>query len=537
MAGTGSVGEPLGPLSASLLWQAQGAYFERAGVTPWASGELPHAASTGPVLAAAYAQIVEGFLDDCAAGRFGPVDLAEPVHLVELGAGPGRLAFHFLRSLDTSASPLRLVYVLTDLAQANLEFWRGHERLQPFFDDGRLELARFDATGDATLTLERSGRVLAPGTLANPMVAVANYLFDVIPQDLFVVEEGRLREELVAVVGDQGPDDQAAPDFFQRVRLTTGPGPVGPDRYDHPDLNRLLAWRAAQEEGPGPDRFLFPAPALRCLGHLAELAAGRLLLLTAERPDSVADIPPDADAGDRPEGVRPRSLFAMAVHGSSFSCPVDLTVLDRFVEDRAGTMLLPAASPAGLLVAGFLTGDTGGAPATRHRFALAVDEGGPEDVHLTLRATLDRGTEGIPLALLLAMLRTGGYDPYLMSQLRPGLEQALPDATPAGAEEAVRAFRRVLDADFPLHRSTDVAFWIAMLLAPAGYHVGALEFLAESRDRRGPNPRTAYNTGLCLAYLGRTEEAMAALEEAVALDPGFDAAADLLDQVRRGEVS
>ena len=42
------------------------------------------------------------------------------------------------------------------------------------------------------LRLRASGKVLEPGAIANPVVLVANYLFDSIPQDLFSVEDGEI---------------------------------------------------------------------------------------------------------------------------------------------------------------------------------------------------------------------------------------------------------------------------------------------------------------------------------------------------------
>jgi hypothetical protein len=535
----------------------QGDYFRRSGVQAWSSGDVPHTLTSGPLVARAYAQVVEGFVADCANGRFGPVDPAEPLYVVELGSGTGRLSFHFLRALDVaSVAPFHVVYILTDLAESNVDFWRSHPRLAPLFESGRLDLATFDATRDAELRLERAGVVLRPGDVANPVVAVANYLFDVIPQDLFAVERGRLFEELVALVAtepDLAPD---APDFLRRVWLATTRERVGEHHYGEADLDTLLHDLARlRGEEDAAERFLFPAPALRCVRHLGELSRDRLLLLVGERPGGLPEMNRDGDRRDQDgtiretpepgedggvpsEAFRPAAVLGLSVHGGSFSLPVDLDAIGRFAGARGGTMLLPSALPAGLLIAAILLGATGRASSTAHRFALAVDDAGPEDLFLTMRPALGEGLDELPLAILLALLRVGGYDAYLFRTLHGALAKQLADAQPGGVEETVRTLDEVWERYYALDDETDVAFGIAALLAPAGRYAEALVYLARSRAIRGPQPLVAFNAALCHALLGDREAALVEVDEALSLEPGMDQAlklrAELDNEVRPG---
>lgn len=533
---SGRIVESARPLSRSRLWDVQGDYFRRAGIQAWSSGEVPHTLTSGPLVARAYAQVVESFAADCAAGAFGPVEHAEPLYVVELGSGTGRLSFHFLRALESeSVAPFRLVYVLTDMAESNLEFWRSHERLAPHFDSGRLDLALFDATRDAELRLERSGAVLRKGEVANPLVAIANYVFDVVPQDLFTAGDGELFEELVALVSE-GPDlGVDEPDFLRRVWLATSREPVGDRHYGEADLDALLA-ELLRERGAGtPERFLFPAPALRCIRHLAELSDDRLLLLVGERPGGLpelADVPDDV-RGEPAEAARPAAVLGLSVHGGSFSLPVDMDVIGRFAAARGGTMLLPSALPAGLLVSAVVVGASAGAPATVRRFSQAIDDGGPEDLFLLMRPGLGVGAGDLPLAVLLALLRVGGYDPYLFRALHPALATQLADAAPGGVLEATRSLRQVWERYYSLDGETDVAFGIAALLAPAGQWAEALEYLGHSRASLGPRPLVAFNAALCQALLGDRDAALASVAEALSLDPGLEQALVLRGELER----
>ena len=137
-------------------------------------------------MAAAFARVVVGYLRDAARGG---LDLDEPLYVVELGAGAGRFAHGFLRELDAfvEALPFALppiVYVMTDLGESTIEHWAAN----PALDDERFDFARFDVGGDGVLKLRRRG--VALDRLANPLVVIANYVFDSIPADAFAISDG-----------------------------------------------------------------------------------------------------------------------------------------------------------------------------------------------------------------------------------------------------------------------------------------------------------------------------------------------------------
>lgn len=568
------------PLSTSMLWRLHDEYFERSGVNAWSSGDVPHLLTNSPMVARAYAEVIEGVLEDCADGRFGPIDPDEPLYVVELGAGIGRLAhnlLHVLAEPGDGAPPV--VYVLTDAFEPNLAFWRSNPRLAPLFAAGRLDLARYAVGSGEPIVLERSGRVLEPGALANPLVVVANYLFDVLRQDLYVIDAAAdieagtsapvLFEELIGILAPSGGEEIGSRAFFRQLLLRTERVAVPPERYDDPELQAVLEETAAERASDAPCRFLFPISALAGVRDLLELAGGRIMLLLGERPGEAGQpgsegVAADAAAADAaaeesaaarraaatsagedrplqpaaaarrdearpalPPGVfRPGHLLAMGVHGGSISLPVDLDILSRIVRRRGGELVLPEASPAGLLVGACIAGDAGRARATRRRFRLAVDEGGPEDLFLSLRAMLDRGVDDLPLSMALALLRVGGYDAFLFRQVHARLAEVLPEADPAGKDEAVRVVREVWQRFYPIDDQTDLAFGIAALLAPAGRIPEALEFLGYSHDHK-PTPLGCYNAALCHLLLAEEHAAWDALDEALELDPQLEQALEL----------
>ncbi len=132
-----------------------------------------------------------------------------PVYFIELGAGSGPFAYLFLKKFLGlyKRSVMRAVpfkYMITDLPQGNIDYWNSHPRLQAFVASGQLDFARFDATKDREIQLVRSGEILWAQTVKKPVVVLANYFFDSIPQDCFYIKDGQLYESLVTLSTPQG---------------------------------------------------------------------------------------------------------------------------------------------------------------------------------------------------------------------------------------------------------------------------------------------------------------------------------------------
>ncbi len=95
------------PFSQSLIWQLQRDYFRQAGIDAWRSGAVPHYITSNPVVGKTYAELVLALLRDLSLRG----QREEPVYMLELGAGHGRLCYHFLKHFERyyaqSAIPLR----------------------------------------------------------------------------------------------------------------------------------------------------------------------------------------------------------------------------------------------------------------------------------------------------------------------------------------------------------------------------------------------------------------------------------------------
>ena len=105
------------------------------------------------------------------------IDPTQPVYVFELGSGSARLAYNVVTRLAEVTRGhrwlrrLRIVYVMTDFAQKNVDFWMRHAPLQPLFEGlaggaVRLDCAILDTQRPyEDVALLRSGVRLGAGSI------------------------------------------------------------------------------------------------------------------------------------------------------------------------------------------------------------------------------------------------------------------------------------------------------------------------------------------------------------------------------------
>src|SRR6476646_8684527 len=176
------------PLSQSVIWGLQRDFYAQRGLKAWNEDLVPSYITNNPFIAEIFAGIVASFLQDCMV----PTQQASaspsqenPLRILELGAGTGKFSFLFLRKLTALLRshniPLHLVrYCMTDTAENLVAEWRENPYLQEFVTSGILEFEVFQAGQEHQP--KRQG----------PLVVIANYVFDSLPQDAFTVESGAI---------------------------------------------------------------------------------------------------------------------------------------------------------------------------------------------------------------------------------------------------------------------------------------------------------------------------------------------------------
>lgn len=517
-------------LSESSTWRLQREFFDRRGAKAWSENRVPSHVTSNAYIAEAYLQVALRFIQDCLASPPGSpmaLDPTKPVHIVELGAGHGYFGYLFLcKLLEVSAQlpfampPVR--YVLTDFTESNLEAWREHPRLEPFFEAGMLDLARFDAERDTELRLERARETLSPATAPNPIIVVANYVFDSLSHDVFRIENGKLEEGL-ATLRIARPAEAGAKDVLEQVDVQYEYKPIAaPATYyaDDPVANRILA---AYGGRLGDTAFTFPLGALRCLDHLGKIARGRMLVLSADKGHA-----------------RELDLLALgdpslAHHNGCISMMVNFHALGEMVTGQGGFMLAQGHRNAALEICALVMCHGQPLKETRLAFERAFERVGPTDVYrLVEHMNLDK----MDLDALLSVLRMAAWDPVTFLGLAKHLHRCAADMYVEQAARLREALHKVWTLHFPTRDGKDVSFDLGYVYYAMRRYREAMSFYKHSLDLYGPHPVTLFNMGLCEFQQGRLDEALALFDHALEKEPSYAPARDWRLRViaERGDV-
>src|SRR5260370_30391624 len=171
------------PLSQSLIWRLQREFYMQRGLRAWTEDMVPNFLTNNPFIAEIYARIVFAFLCDCNAS--GPKDSRPspqgPLRIVELGAGPGKFAYLFLRNLTAllrtnNIAPGAVRYCITDCSQSVVQSWQTNNYLAEFVECGMLEFE-----------LLQAGEAIKSTPAKRPLLLTANYVFANLPHDPFFI--------------------------------------------------------------------------------------------------------------------------------------------------------------------------------------------------------------------------------------------------------------------------------------------------------------------------------------------------------------
>ena len=481
--------------SQSLIWELQRRYYDRHGIAAWAESRIPFSISTSPHIAAAYARVVFGFLRDWQSR----LDPGEPVYIVEIGAGSGRLGFNFLRAMgeffDQSVlRHIRFTYVLTDLVEKNVEFWEAHPKLRPFVEAGRLDFARFDAVNDTEMHLRHSGKVLKAGGLANPVIVLANYVFDTLPQDLFSFEDGEIFAVTAGLTSPQPEPDIFDPEIITRLELEYDRQPVTEDFYGDEHSARILRnYRESFESTV----ITFPQHALRCIDAFRRFAGDRMLLLSGDKGDHLL------------EEFQDRDIPSLTLHDTGFSIAFNYNAVVQYFENLGGEVLTTSFYFVSLNILAFLLG----APATtetRQAFRDFIDYNSPDD-NFTALISLEKNADA-SLVELLAFQRMKRYDTHAFLLTYPNLAKKFNALPTSILPEIRRLVARLWDSYYEMNEKYNLPFYLGVMLAAISDYRESLPFFEESLARVPDHPTTLFNMANSYHHLGEQAKALALLD-------------------------
>ena len=497
--------------SESSLWQRQRTYFEEMGAAVWQKGIIPHYITTNPFLANAYSQVILGFLRDV------PLNHAEPLYIIELGAGVGRLAHHFLQKFLPllGLSPfagLDIRYVLTDFASKTVDEWRTNATLVEWMAAGYLDYAQFDLEHPRPLNLLYSKQTLDPTKLANPLILIANYVFDSVPQDLFWVEDGKLEEYRVAVHWGNSTDED---EWSTDAELNFSKHPVPLNYYELPELNAILQ---TYQENLHQTVVSLPTHAITCLDYFCRDEAQAQLIICADK------------GYERLEDLAYRTLPELTAHGS-FSLSVNFDAIRRFVKLRQGHVLQPQQRHVHLHVTAFVWNST--IRETMLAFYQAIAQHGPDE-YFVLKSIIQEHYDELSFVQIMAWLRWTGWDAIIFLRLFERLQVLVNQINEEEEQELFRALERIAENYMNIGQEEDGDYCLGMLFFGIKAYEEALTHFQHSLNGYGADPTILCNAGICYFELGDAGQARQYFEETLAHEPNFQPAHDMLKVLQNG---
>jgi tetratricopeptide (TPR) repeat protein len=507
--------QPTYRFSEAPIWELQRTYYEEQGLKAWNNDAVPQYITNNPMIATAYAEMIFGLLQDRAAMGH----ISEPVTILELGAGAGRLAYHILSQLceiidyaGITLPPFR--YVMSDLPVSNVTGWQQHPGLRPFAEKGILDFARFDAVHDTELNLMYSDTSIRPGDLKQPLMIVANYFFDSIPQELIYVGEGRIFECEVSLklpenTGDLNPSEvleRVIPEYHYRRAAE-----YEEEHYPYRDVIALY------QEKLEDSHILFPAAGLACLERLGQLSEEGLLLLTADKGDHRLE---------NWEFAEPPQL----IHHGSFSLTANYHAIQHTYEQRGAEALFTAHHYKNLNVGCILMLQEPKRYAnTRLAYQRFIHRFGPDDF-FSLKEWVDQQFDSMGLQQILAFWRLGGYDAELFIQSAERISELLQEASDEEMLDIQRGIHSMWAGFYPMEQKYDLALDSGLLLFEMSMYEDAKVFLERSLQTNEEEPviTVLYSLAICCIELGEETAAVGYTRRALELDPENEEALELL---------
>jgi len=453
-------------LSRSHLWQLHSDFYRQSGISAWTQGHVPHYITNNPMIANAYAQLVLNFLTAL------PIqDESKPIYILEIGAGSGRFAFHFLKLFNTliKNTPLakqKIVYLLTDLAESNVAFWKEHPCLQPYLQSGQLDLAMFDPSNDLEINLVISGNCLTKQDFVNPEVIIANYFFDSLPCDVFSIRNGILCEELVSLYTGHNQHANDDLESLSSVEIRFEPHFISTNYYSRADYNQILR---LYQHTPNNLYFTFPIDALQSVWNLLQISSEQTLLISADKGNYQLDL---QYTTTEPE---------ISLHGKAISMMVNYHALAECIKLNDGKTLQSKHREEGLVFSVFLTNTAN--PAfiqLQNAFNQVIETASPDDFFV-LKRTMQQHYNSMTLEQLLAFVRLSLYDPQIFRDMLPvliGLSQNMPDNK---HENLYQVAQRVWDLFFPIGEPINLYHLLARLFITLSRYKEAYDCLQASQ--------------------------------------------------------
>lgn len=504
--------------STSEIWEFQRNYFREKGIKAWSSGDVPHYITSNPFTAETFANLILAFLRDLTNKQ----QAIETIYILELGAGSGRFTYHILKALFKKLESVSFVvptfkYVITDFIEENILFCQDHPRLKSFFSQGILDTALFDAEKDEMIFLRGEKKAITFGSLTSPMIVLANYFFDSIPQDLYHIHHGEIEETLINIKNKTISDSDSQ--NIEAMHLDFKNVTLSHDLHDDFSMDLLNQYRKNFHD----TYVLLSQISIQSINRLKGMSKSGILLISADK------------GIHRLEDLDHKSKPYIAKHGS-FSLEVNFHAFKVYCEKNNGLALFPQSGHyhinIGCLI---MVPEAEQFSELRHAYRDHVNDFGP-DHFFSIKKYVQGQIEILDLKEMLSFVRLSQFDASLFMQFIPQFHELVSSFTNNDRLSILSMVSRVWDGYYPIGESKDLAMELGILLHKINFPKEALGFYELSEKLFGGSQEALlYNRALCLISLGESESAALLLKSCVVINDNSLNAKKLLQLLEEEE--
>ena len=392
-------------LSESKLWNLQRQYFESERRQAW-RGEKFYATNR-MIFVETYVEMVTAALLDCSL----LLDYDSPQYIFELGGGSGCFAYRFLNDLADNIEDFEFMkkmnfkYVLTDFSKSIVEEWRADKNLTALVEKGLLDFAVFDPQNDKTIELLISKQKIAASDIKNPLIVIANHVFDNIEQDAFRIINGILQESKITLYRDEKDGSLNNDATIREVKIAERFADATFPYYQEPVYDSLLEEYSQNLEEA---TFTIPTGAFSCIENLSEFSNEKLILLTADKGYVRIN-------GPEVVGIRPLEFD----RDGSLYFNLNFDAIQKYFRSGGGISLAERSDYCGLRVA-FNSNIQSHFQGIKHLFNHQLEKKGFLDSQYQVADRIHKGLSiDIPehsrVQLFLSVVRAYNYDPVIFT--------------------------------------------------------------------------------------------------------------------------
>jgi len=382
-----------------------------------------------------------------------------------------------------------------------------------------LGFAKLDLEKDDTLTLYESGEVLSRGSLKNPLIVVANYIFDTLKNDVFTVKNAGLFESVVSLKTASGNITDDKPTDWEKVDVEYEALQINGGYYDDVHYNAVLD---DFKEGLSDSHFLFPIATLNAMKRLKAMANDKMLVLCSDKGYSTLE---EQDELEYPE---------LAFHGS-FSVMVNFAAIARYFKKSGGDAMLQTQRE-GITSAVFASGiQFSDYPETTLALEQFIEGFSPGD-YFVLQEEVSEHTDKAKIEVLASLLSMSHWDPYVFDQINERICELLGEedgSDPDTVEYLAKNMKKISDNFYLVPEVEDAYCNIALFFHEAEKYEEAIPYYIQSLKYFGEEHVVLYNLGICYYELDDNAVALDYFNRALEADPKSQDTKDMIKTLNK----